>query len=472
MTADAQAAERAKSLASLISLLVVLALIALKVAVALLTGSLGILAQVADSVLDLIATLLAFFAVRIAHQPADAGHPYGHGKVENLAALAETGLLLVTCGWIGYEAVQRLFFHAVPIESSAWGIAVMGLSLVVSVALSTYLLRVARRYRSQSLEGNALNFRTDVLSSSVVLLGLVLVSLSQRLGPDWAWLEKADALAALFVALMVLRTSLGLGWQAVHELLDAAPPGLAERVAATAGATPGVRQVGPVRVRQSGADTFVDLAIQVERSASLEEAHRIASEVETRLADLLGRGDVVVHVDPVRQRGESLPQAVSAVAARFGLRVHNVHAHQADGRYCVDLDVEVPPDLTLAQAHEQVSELEAAIRAELPHVSDVYTHIEPQAVPVAVGRLAAEETARLRDQIHRVMEQTDALHGCHDLHIRTAPGGYDVAFHCLADPDLPVEQVHNLTDQVERQIYAALPEVSQVLIHVEPEKGG
>ena len=243
-------------------------------------------------------------------------------------------------------------------------------------------------------------------------------------------------------------------------------------MAATAGATPGVRQVGPVRVRQSGADTFVDLAIQVERSASLEEAHRIASEVEARLADLLGRGDVVVHVDPVRQQGESLPQAVSAVAARFGLRVHNVHAHQVDGRYCVDLDVEVPPDLTLAQAHEQVSELEAAIRAELPHVSDVYTHIEPQAVPVAVGRLAAEETARLRDQIHRVMKQTDALHSCHDLHIRAAPGGYDVAFHCLADPDLPVEQVHNLTERVERQIYAALPEVSQVLIHVEPENGG
>ncbi len=469
MTVDAQIAEQAKRRASLVSLLAVLFLVILKVIVGLVTGSLGILAQVADSVLDLIATLLAFFAVRIADQPADAGHPYGHGKVENLAALAETGLLLFTCGWIAYEAVQRLFFHPVPIESGLWGVAVMVLSIAVSLALSTYLLRVARRYRSQSLEGNALNFRTDVLSSSVVLLGLVLVSLSQWLGPEWAWLTKADPLAALFVALMVLRTSLGLGRQAVHELLDAAPPGLAERVTAAAGATPGVQEVGPVRVRRSGASTFVDLAIQVERSASLEEAHRIASEVEGRLAELVGRGDIVVHVDPVRREGETLPQTVGAIAARFGLRVHNVHAHEAKGHYCVDLDVEVPPELTLAQAHAQVSEMEAAVRRELPHVSDVHTHIEPQAVPLAVGEPEGN-IAEVQARVQEIAEKVAGLRRCHEFQIRVGPEGYDVAFHCLADPNLPIEQVHRLADKAERQIYAALPEVHQVLIHMEPEE--
>ena len=143
-------AETEKRRASLISLLVVVFLLGLKVAVALLTGSLGILAQVADSLLDLVATVLAYFAVRVAEQPPDSEHPYGHGKVENLAGLAEALLLLATCGWIVYEAIQRLFFHPVPIEAGAWGIAVMVLSIVVSIWLSTYLLRVARRQRSQA----------------------------------------------------------------------------------------------------------------------------------------------------------------------------------------------------------------------------------------------------------------------------------------------------------------------------------
>ena len=126
-----------------------LLLIILKVSVSLLTGSLGILAQAADSVLDMAAAVLAFFAVRVADQPPDAEHPYGHGKVENLAALAEVVLLLITCGWIVYEALHRLFFQPVAIEAGLWGIGVMLLSIGASIWLSTYLMRVARRYQSQ-----------------------------------------------------------------------------------------------------------------------------------------------------------------------------------------------------------------------------------------------------------------------------------------------------------------------------------
>jgi len=255
MTAADSQAGGEKRRASLISLLVVIALIALKITVGLVSGSLAVMAQAADSVLDLVATILAFFAVRVAEKPPDRSHPYGHGKVENLAALAETLLLLATCGWIAYEAVRRLLFKPAAIESGLWAIAVMVVSIVVSLWLSTYLMAVAHRQRSQSLEGNALNFRTDVLSSSAVLLGLVLVQLGQWLGPEWSWLGKADPVVALLMAIFVAKTSLQLGWRSVSELLDAAPPGLAEQIRAEAEAVPGVLSVEAVRVRQSGAAT-------------------------------------------------------------------------------------------------------------------------------------------------------------------------------------------------------------------------
>jgi cation diffusion facilitator family transporter len=468
VTDDRKKAEREKQRASLISVLAVLFLIALKVGVGLLTGSLGILAQAADSVLDLVAAVLAFFAVRVADRPADRSHPYGHGKAENLAALGETLLLLVTCGWIVYEAIQRLFFQPVVIASSAWGIAVMVLSILTSLWLSNYLMKVARRHHSQSLEGNALNFRTDVLSSSVVLLSLVLVWLSNLLGPEWAWLQKADAVAALVVAAMVLRVSLGLGWRATSELLDAAPPGLIEQISGMALALPGVESVGPVRVRQAGADTFVDMTVQVERSASLEQAHLIATSVEHQIGNLIQRGDVVVHVDPVRQVGESLPQAVSAIAYRLGMRAHNVHAHEVRGESFVDVHVEVSPDMTLAQAHEQVSSFEATVRQELPYVADIHTHIEPRAVPAAPADLEDAEVERLEAQICAVVEAVPGLHACHHLHIRPGPDGYDVVLDCLADPEILVGEAHRLADQAEKRLYAQVPGVAQVLIHVEP----
>lgn len=465
-------AEREKRRASLVSVLAVSCLIVLKITVGLLSGSLGVLAQAADSVLDLVAAVLAFFAVRVADQPPDSEHPYGHGKVENLAALAETGLLLITCAWIAYEAVQRLFFQPVAIEGDLWAIAVMVLSIAVSLVLSKYLMGVARRHRSQSLEATALNFRTDVLSSSVVLLGLVLVGISGLLGPEWAWLQQADAVAALVVVALVLRVSLGIGWEALNELLDAAPPGLAGRITAEIATVPGVQAVGPVRVRRSGAATFADLTVSVDRSASLEEAHQVASAVEARVNELVHDGDVVVHVDPVRQRKESLPQAVNAIAARLGLRTHNVHAHVVRDHHFVDLDVEVPPDLTLEEAHELASRLEAAVRQELPHVDSIHTHIEPLAEPEPAPILEPELLEQLRARIVDAVDAVPGLSRSHNVHIRPVGEGYDVVLHCRADPNLSVGQVHRLADRAEWAVRAELPDTGKVLVHVEPERAG
>jgi cation diffusion facilitator family transporter len=441
----------------------------LKLAVGLLTGSLGILAEAAHSGLDLVAALVTFFAVRFSDRPPDQEHLYGHGKIENLSALVETLLLLITCVWIVYEAVQRLFFKEVEIEASFWAFAVMAISILVDVSRSRLLYRVADKHNSQALEADALHFSTDIWSSAVVIVGLSLVWLSERLGSEWAWLIKADAVAALVVAIIVIYVSLQLGRRAVAVLLDTAPAGLVERIAAEASRVPGVEAMGPVRARQAGASTFVDLTVHVDRSVSLEEAHQIAVKVELRVGALLHRGDVVVHVDPERQRAETLPQTLGAIAARQGLRVHNVHAHELKGRYLVDLHAEVPPDLTLDEAHERINRLEASIREELPHVSSVSTHIEPRAVPLVPDVGERRTDAELRAQIAALIEGIAGLHGCHQVEIRAAPDGRDVVLHCLADPDLPIVEAHRLSELAESRLRAEIPGIAQVLVHIEPQ---
>jgi cation diffusion facilitator family transporter len=463
-------AEKEKRAAALSSVMAAVLLATLKLVVGLLTGSLGILAEAAHSGLDLVAALVTFFAVRISDQPPDERHLYGHGKVENLSALVETVLLLITCVWIVYEAIQRLFFKPVEVDASLWAFGVMAISIVVDVSRSRILYHAARKHKSQALEADALHFSTDIWSSSVVIGGLALVWLSERLGPEWGWLSKGDAVAAVAVAFIVVYVSLQLGRRTVAALLDAAPPGLAKQIAVEAGQVSGVQGVGPVRVREAGPSTFVDLTISVDRSASLEEAHQVATSVDDRISTLVHRGDVTVHVDPVRQSEESLAQTVGAIGARLGLRTHNVHAHEIRGWYYVDLHVEVPVELTLGQAHDQVSRLELAVRDELPQVKDVHTHIEPISEPAApMAALDAQEEEELRAQITAVTREVSGLLGYNRLHIRSGPGGYDVVLHCLAESDLPVVEAHRLADEVEKRLRSRIPGLSQVLVHVEPE---
>ena len=468
-------AEKEKRDAALSSVTAAMFLTGLKLVVGIMTGSLGILAEAMHSGLDLVAALVTFFAVRISDRPPDQEHQYGHGKVENLSALIETLLLLITCVWIIYEAIQRLFFKTVEIEASIWAFLVMAISIVVDVTRSRMLYAAARKHNSQALEADALHFSTDIWSSAVVIVGLGLVWVSERLlGPEWAWLTKADAAAALVVAGIVIYVSLQLGRRAVSVLLDAAPPGLADEISAQALQVPGVQSMGPVRVRQAGAFTFVDLTVNVDRTASLEGAHQVAEAVDRRVSKLIGMGDVVVHVDPVRRSGENLSQAVGAISARMGLRTHEVHAHEVGGEYFVDLHVEVPAALTLREAHDRVSQLEEAVRGELTRVSEVHSHIEPiQAAVIPVDQPApidATGEEELRARIEQIVGGVRGLDGVHSTQIRPAADGYDVVLHCYADPDMPVAQAHRLAEAAEKSIHAQVGGLSQVLIHVEPDE--
>src|SRR5947208_624548 len=184
---SAEEAHREKTMVALSSVGAAIGLTSLKLIIGLLIGSLGILAEAAHSGLDLVAALMTFLAVRVADRPADATHNYGHGKVENLSAFLEVALLLLTAIWIIYEAIQRLLHQDIHVDISIWAFMVMLISIAVDFTRSRALLRVARKLGSQALEADALHFSTDIWSSIVVVLGLLVVYLSQRFPlPSWA----------------------------------------------------------------------------------------------------------------------------------------------------------------------------------------------------------------------------------------------------------------------------------------------
>lgn len=248
LTAQADLEKKNAALSSVVAAVI---LTTFKIIVGALTGSLGILAEAAHSSLDLIAALVTFLAVRLSGKPADAEHRYGHGKIENLSALFETLLLLGTCVWIISEAVQRLFFKTVDIEVSVWSFLVMAVSIVIDFTRSRVLYRAAKKHNSQALEADALHFSTDIWSSSVVILGLIGVLISERIG-GMGFLKQADAVAALGVALIVVYVSIELGIRTVRALLDTAPQGAVEKIKAVVESVPGVVDCHHIRIRPSG----------------------------------------------------------------------------------------------------------------------------------------------------------------------------------------------------------------------------
>ncbi|MFA4875519.1 MAG: cation diffusion facilitator family transporter [bacterium] len=289
--------EHEKRRAALSSVIAAVGLTAIKLVAGLLTGSLGILAEAAHSALDLVAAAMTLFAVKISDKPADQHHPYGHGKVENLSALFETLLLLLTCGWIIYEAIHRLLYHSIEVQATSWAFIVMGISIVVDISRSRMLSRTAKKYHSQALEADALHFSTDVWSSSVVILGLVCVKAGSWF-PKYSWLREADAVAALLVAAIVVYVAIRLGIRTIEALIDAAPPGLVEKITGMVESLPQVHDCHHVRIRRAGPQLFIDIHITVDGGQSLTEAHDLTEKVEKTIQAMLPESDITVHPEP------------------------------------------------------------------------------------------------------------------------------------------------------------------------------
>ena len=290
-----------KQSAALYSVIAAIGLTALKLIVGLTTNSLGILAEAAHSGLDLVAALVTLMAVGVSARPPDSEHHYGHGKVENLSALFETLLLLVTCAWILYESAERLLFKSVQVDASIWAFVIMIASIIVDFSRSRNLSRAAKKYRSQALEADALHFGTDIWSSAVVITGLVIVKLGES-SSQLQQMTKADSLAAVMVACIVIYVSMRLGGRTVQGILDHAPQGLREEIKQSVESLPGVYNCHEIRVRTSGEKFFVDMHVLLDSKQPLEDAHKLTEDIESIVKRIIPEADVTVHAEPIKKQ--------------------------------------------------------------------------------------------------------------------------------------------------------------------------
>ena len=354
-----------------VSLMASLGMTILKLLMALFTGSLAILSDALHNAVDVLATIITLMAVHISDRPADQTHNYGHGKVENLSAFAESIILALTAMWILWRSVVHFGHpHALPVLPTIVAIVVLCVAIGVDIWRTLQLVRSAKKHGSEALRASSVHFRMDLISAAVVLVALLVSLLSHgRL----AWM---DNLGALVVAILMIAAAIRLALHSVDVLVDRAPEGVDEQLQEIIRRVPGVMDVPRIRVRQGGNRRFVDTTIRVNPTATLEEGHRIATSVELAASNEHPSIDITVHVEP-GDAEPSLAAIVRSLAEAMGMAVHTVHAHTINERVYLSFHAEFGAEITVADAHGRVSELEKRIRMRLPQVAEIASHIEP-----------------------------------------------------------------------------------------------
>jgi cation diffusion facilitator family transporter len=438
-------------------------LTAAKATIGVLTGSLAILSEAGHSLLDLSATVLTYFAVRVSGKPADAEHQYGHGKVESVTALAETALLFLLTAIVVFEALQRLIGareHAV--EATVAAFVIIAGSVVIDFFRARTLKRVAQSTSSEALEADALHFRSDMWSSIAVLFGLVGVAL----GHDWA-----DAAAALVVAVFICIAGYRLGRRTIDTLTDTAPAGVSERVAAIARQVPGVVAIDRVRVRPAGAVLFVELTVGLSRTLPLDRVTDIKQQLSRAIHGDLPAAELTITTEAKALDDETVRERVMVIAHDLGLAIHHVAVQTVTGRLSVSLDLEVEGAQPLAAAHDVASRLEDAIRRELGPDVEVETHIEPLLADLLAGRDADPvRIGEVRALLVSLAADLAVLGEVHDVRVRETAAGEIVNFHCHVDPTMSVSAVHDAVDTLERRLRRQFPKIQRVIGHAEPRR--
>jgi cation diffusion facilitator family transporter len=460
--------ERRKIAAARLSLLITIVMTIAKAAIGVATGSLAILADAIQSGLDLVSTTITLLAVRFSARPPDADHQFGHGKFENLSALIASGVLLVTAGWIVWEALQRLVFESVAVRPDIWAFGVILVSMVVDFTRSRALRRVARETGSQALEADALNFETDIFSSVAVFIGLSLVFIGEWLGIPW--LEQADAVAAIVVAGLIGYLSIRLMRATVDVLTDRVDVPVADRIRQATLNVPGVLSVVRVRARRGGSTTFVDVVVTADRLADFIDSHALTEQVERAIHQEIERADVVVHVEPEAMPDESVQAQVHHLARMHGGRAHDVEVRDlADGSE-VDFHLEVPRDRTLRDARRQADHLKADLLHANPRLRAVNIHIEAPHEGKRIQRLVTRDQGELARRVTNVAESVAGAGAVRSLRLYQSTEGAGVdAILTIAQPgDRSVEDAHECTEQVERALRRAVSSLRGILIEAAP----
>lgn len=439
----------------LLNLLVAIA----KIILGIITGALAISADGFHSLTDGAGNIAGLVANSIAGQPADDDHPYGHRRFETLAALLIAALLLLTA-WEMFQGVLNRLQESVTPQITPLSFIVLIATLIINIAVSRYQIEAGTRLNSEILLADAQNTRADVFVTLAVLLSTAIMAFT-----GWLWV---DIVAALAVAVLIGKAAWEILQQTGRVLVDTAPYSAQELKNLINDISQDV-----IRARSRGSldATHIDIDLRVAPEMTAEQSNSIAYAIRRRLGEKLGGiAEIEVHFVPYHAKGRDPILTARAYADARGLSTHEVQISY-DERGCVlEMHVEVPPQQSLAQAHQQVSLLEADVHQALAQIDRVITHIEPRqaAAPLQNDSQMMRRCEEIRAEVQSLLMEHYPRVGWHDFAVRPAQHGFALNLHATLPSNISVEAAHELAEAAEILLRADLAYLSRVTIHTEP----
>jgi cation diffusion facilitator family transporter len=485
----------------------------LKFVVGFSTNSLGILSESLHSGLDFLAAMMTLYAVRIMMRPRDSKYTYGYAKFESVSSLFQIILLFAVASWVFYEGIERVFaFQIIQPEVTLFSFLIMFVSVIVDFGRSSALYRVARKYGSQALEADALHFKTDMLSSAIVIVGLSLVFLFN--------IPNADAYAAIAVAGMIVYTSLGLGRRTLDVLLDRAPKGAYHQILESVSGLEGVHRPHDIRIRKMGPETFVDMHIEVPRTYTHDTAHKVATVVEEKVKQVLPNSDVLVHVDATQYSNETMNDRIRLIAAEtHGIKnVHSIYMSNIPRHLAYDwdegkeaeneqtskgvsnglftttnqkkenhkknlelqlglhlyLDVQMNSELDLTTAHNITESFESRLKEEIPQIKNVTTHIEIEEAGRDSPTIGVEKryNGTYIERIKDIALSVESVVNCKDVAITEVNGEQHITLTVKIESKIgksvtTLRDAHQIATHVQNRIILQTG-AARVVVHTEP----
>ena len=458
-----------KSAAALTSIAAAIFLTVTKLTVGILTNSLGILAEALHSALDLLAAIITFIAVSISKRPADNTHNFGHGKVENFSALIETFILVITCGWIIFEAYARLTSKHVQVDINIFSFLVVILAIIIDFERSRLLYKIGKETNSQALQADALHFSTDILSSLVVIFGLIAVSIGIPIG---------DTLAALGVAIIVIWISTRLGQRTIDALMDKTPDKQYKIIQDLFENDFEQYKIKRLRLRESGPQIQGDLIVVAPDDFSFSQIQTINTLIEKKIRSLISNIDILVITYPSSEANSQIFEDKNIneyynilhnllIPTNYTYQIEDISIYLFKGKYYCDLHLILPSNLSLKKAHTFTELFETEVKKTLPLIDKLNIHVEPLNDELKDYQPIVDEK-EIQKIFTDIISEYSEIGTLKDIEIAKKQESLIINATISLDGEKPLVQVHNLTDSIENKIQSRLPNVKRITLHTEP----
>jgi cation diffusion facilitator family transporter len=432
-----------------VSLFAALFIVLIKALASYFSGSIGVLSEL----------------FHYSTKPPDKNHHYGHEKIESFSALFQVIILVMMCAYLIYESIDRII-TPVDIQLNIFVFGAILLCIFIDIHRSRALMKIAKETNSQALEADSLHFSSDILSSVVVLIGMVF--------SYFKWFHLADPISALIVSVIIIVTTLGLSKKAIGSLLDRVPDGVEERISEIILSIRGIEGIKTLRLRGSGSKVFVDAVIQIGRTKSFSMTHELMDMAEKLIREELPNCDVVIHSEPIETDSETLNEKIRMVVTDSGFKCHDIFSHRIDKNIFSELHVEIENTNDLIKAHDVISELEDRILEKIPLIKKVKIHLDEPS-EILFDTIDITETSNdLIDNIRKILDTEEKIEDYGDIKIMNSSGKIRVSLSCTFKHNYTFEEVHDVVTILESKLYLHIkelyPNLSNVIIHAEPSK--